>query len=63
MLTLARRDLGVDCDYVASAASVEEVKNLILAHSRAVHSDLLKAMRPEQKAEYARLAETKINVG
>ncbi len=60
MFSLACRDLGVDCDYVAVAASILEVKQDIIAHSRLAHPELLKAMDETQRAEFARLTDSKI---
>ncbi len=58
MYSLACRDLGIDCDYVATAPTKEEVKLLVLTHSRAAHADLMKAMDDQQRAELSNLADT-----
>ncbi len=62
MFSLACRDLGVDCDYVAIAATIPAVKQDIITHSRLAHAELMQAMDANQRAEYARLADTKIKV-
>lgn len=51
MFSYACRDLGVDCDFVVTAESVEEVKKATFAHAGVVHQDELAGMTPEQLAE------------
>jgi predicted small metal-binding protein len=60
MLKFACRDLGVDCDFVATGATVEEVKNQAFAHAGVVHADMLKTMSDEQKAQLTNAVETSI---
>ncbi len=62
MFSLACKDLGVDCDYVAVAASIPAVKQDILAHSRLAHPELMKAMDEQQRAEFSHLTDAKIKV-
>jgi predicted small metal-binding protein len=61
MLTFACKDVGVDCDYVATGNSVEEVKLAAFAHAEVVHQEILKSMTPEQLEELAKavVAKTK----
>jgi predicted small metal-binding protein len=51
MFKYACRDLGVDCDYVVSAATVEEVKEKVFAHAGVVHANMLKGMNEEELAK------------
>ena len=60
MLKFACRDLGMDCDFVATGATVEEVKNQAFAHAGVVHADMLKTMSDEQKAQLTNAVETSI---
>jgi len=50
-MQLACRDMGMDCDFVATGSTVEEVKSKAMAHAQAVHADVLKTMSsPAQMA-------------
>ncbi len=51
MLKFACKDLGIDCSFTATGATVEEVKQKALAHGQSVHKDLLAKMTPKQLAE------------
>ena len=44
MKTFACKDLGMDCSFVATGETVEEVKNKAMAHAQKVHADVLKQM-------------------
>jgi len=51
MKTFKCRDLGMDCDFVATGNTVEEVKKKAFEHAGQVHADMLKTMStPEQMA-------------
>lgn len=60
MLTFACKDTGVDCDFVATGETVEEVKEKTFAHADVVHAELLKSMTEEQLAELTRTVEANI---
>jgi predicted small metal-binding protein len=60
MLKFACSDLGVECDFVATGATVEEVQNQAFAHAGVVHADMLQAMSEDQKAQLARAVEASI---
>ena len=60
MLTFACKDTGVDCDFVATGETVEEIKEKAFAHAGVVHAELLKSMTEEQLAELTRTVEAKI---
>ena len=52
MKSLACKDLGMQCDFVATGNTVEEVKQKAMVHAQKVHADILKTMSsPEQMAE------------
>jgi predicted small metal-binding protein len=51
MPQFACRDMGMDCDFVATGSTVEEVKAKAMAHAQAVHADILRTMSsPAQMA-------------
>ncbi len=60
MLKFACKDVGVDCDFVATGATVEEVKNQAFAHASVVHADLLKGLSEAQMAEMTKAVEASI---
>ena len=62
MFKYACRDLGVDCDYVVSAASAEEVKEKVFAHAGVVHADMLKAMNKDELAQLTNAVEGAIKL-
>ena len=52
MKSLACKDLGMQCDFVATGNTVEEVKQKAMTHAQMVHGDILKTMStPEQMVE------------
>lgn len=60
MLKFACKDTGVDCDFVATGETVEEIKEKAFAHAGVVHADLLKSMTEEQMVELTRTVEANI---
>jgi predicted small metal-binding protein len=50
MYTFACRDLGTDCGFQATGATVEEVKQKALAHAQITHREELAKLPPEQLA-------------
>jgi predicted small metal-binding protein len=48
MKTFACKDLGLDCSFVATGSTVEEVKGKAMTHAQVVHQDLLAKMTPVQ---------------
>ena len=60
MYRFACKDLGVDCEFVATAPCPEELKGLALQHADEVHGDMLRAMSDDQKADMTRAMEAKI---
>lgn len=60
MLTFACKDVGVDCDFVATGATVEEVKEKAFTHAGVAHADILKGMNEEQMAQLTKTVEANI---
>ncbi len=60
MLKFACKDTGVECEFVATGATVEEVKQNAFAHARAVHAELLSQMSEEQLAQLTQTLEANI---
>lgn len=58
MLKFACKDTGVDCAFVASGNSVEEVKQAAFAHAKVVHKDLLQSMTQDQLDELVKTVES-----
>jgi predicted small metal-binding protein len=51
MYKYACRDLGVDCDFETTGATVEEVTQKVFAHAQVAHKDMLSKMSPLELAE------------
>jgi predicted small metal-binding protein len=60
MLKFACKDVGVDCDYIATGETVEAVKENAFAHAGVAHADILQSMSQEQLAELTRTVEANI---
>jgi len=60
METFACKSLGLDCDFVATGATKEEVMKKAMEHGGTVHADLMKNMTAEQSAEFAKKLEEAI---
>ena len=48
MLKFECKDLGMDCNFVATGTTAEEVKKKAVAHAQTVHKDLLAKMTQQQ---------------
>lgn len=57
MFKFACKDAGVDCGFVATGNSIDEVKQAAFAHAGVVHKDLLQSMTTEQLDALARTVE------
>jgi predicted small metal-binding protein len=57
MLTFACKDAGVECSFIATGNSVEEVKQAAFAHAEVVHKDILQSMTQEQLDGLAKTVE------
>ncbi len=51
MYKYACKDLGVDCDFKTTGATVEEVTKKVFEHAQVVHKDMLSKMSPTELAE------------
>jgi len=51
MFTFECKDMEMDCDYVATAASKEEVMDMAMAHAVEAHADVLQGLSTEQTEE------------
>ncbi len=61
MLKLACRDLGMDCNHIITASTVEEMKQKAMEHAKEVHLQMLMSMStPAQMAEMEKMIESKI---
>ncbi len=56
------RDLGVDCDYVITGVTFEEVKEKVFTHAGVVHADMLKGMSQEEVAQLTTAVEGAIKM-
>jgi predicted small metal-binding protein len=59
MLKFACKDVGVDCNFIATGNSVEEVKQAAFAHAEVAHKEILQSMTPAQLEEQAKSVEVK----
>ncbi|MGC1378826.1 MAG: DUF1059 domain-containing protein, partial [Anaerolineales bacterium] len=48
MMKFECKDMGMDCDFVATAETKEEVMALAMAHAAEAHGDMLKDLTPEE---------------
>jgi predicted small metal-binding protein len=60
MFKFACKDVGMDCTFVATGNTVEEVKEAAFAHAGVVHKDVMQSMTPEQLEGLAKTVEEKI---
>jgi len=60
MEDFACKRLGLDCDYVVTGATKEEVMKKAMEHGGTVHADLMKGMTEEQLAQFAQKLEAAI---
>jgi len=60
MLKFACKDVGLDCDFVATGSTVEEVKEKAFAHAGVVHADVLKGMNKDEMTQMTKSVEEKI---
>jgi predicted small metal-binding protein len=60
MLKFACKDTGVDCNFVATGETVEEIKEKAFAHAGVVHADLLRSLTEEQMVKLTRTLEANI---
>ena len=63
MKQFACKDLGMNCDFVASGNTVDEVKKKAVEHAQVRHADILKKMAgtPVQMVEFEKTIVSKIH--
>lgn len=54
MKTLSCKDMGVECDYVSTKPTAQEVKDDLSTHAQEVHSEMLAGMSEQDKSEMMR---------
>jgi predicted small metal-binding protein len=60
MLKFACKDVGLECDFVATGATAEEVKEKAFAHAGVVHAGMLKTMDKDELAQLTKTVEANI---
>ncbi len=60
MEQFACKTLGLECDFVATAATKEEVMAQVMAHGGTAHADLMTGMNEAQMAEFGQKLEAAI---
>ena len=60
MLKFACKDAGVDCDFVATGETAEEVKQKAFDHAGVVHAEIMRSMTQEQLEELAKTVDASI---
>ena len=61
MKQFACKDMGMNCDYVTTGQTVQEVLQKAMAHAQQKHADVLKTMTsPEQMAQMQKQLESVI---
>ena len=60
MKSIACKDMGVDCDFVATGETAEEVKAKLMKHAAEAHSDMMAGMSEEETAEMMRTIDEKL---
>jgi predicted small metal-binding protein len=60
MYQYACRDVGVDCDFVTTGATIDEVKEKAFAHAGVVHADVMKNMSEDELAQLTKAVEAVI---
>ena len=53
MEKFACKNLGLDCNYVVTGSTKDEVFKKALEHGNTVHAELMKNMTKEQSAQFA----------
>lgn len=60
MEKFACKNLGMDCDFVATGATKEEVLKKAMEHGAVAHADMMKDMTKEMASEFAKKLEASI---
>ena len=62
MYRFACKDVGVDCSFVTTGRTVEEVKNQAFAHAGVVHADFLQGLSKDEMARMTGAVEASIKM-
>ncbi len=60
MMKFACKDVGVNCDFVVTGTTAQEVKDKAMAHASVAHADLMKNMTKEQLEQMTKSVEASI---
>ena len=60
MKSFACKDVGIQCGFVTTGATKDEVLRKAIQHGETAHSDLMKKMTKEQAAKFAKDVEASI---
>jgi predicted small metal-binding protein len=60
MLKYSCKDLGMECNFVTTGATAEEVKKKVFDHAGVVHADMLKKMNKDELAKLTKKVEEAI---
>ncbi len=60
MMKFTCKDLGLNCNFVATGATKEEVIRKAMEHGGKVHADKMKNMTKEQTAQFGKQLEASI---
>jgi predicted small metal-binding protein len=60
MMRFACKDIGMDCNFVATGNTKEEVLKKAMAHGSTVHAAQMKNMTKEQSAQFGKQLEAAI---
>ena len=60
MLKFACKDVGLECYFVTTGATAEEVKQKAFAHAGVVHAGMLKNMNKDEMAKLTKTVEANI---
>jgi predicted small metal-binding protein len=60
MKTLACSDMGMECDYISTKPTAQDVKDDLLAHAQDAHSEMLASMSEQDRAEMMRLKDERM---
>ncbi|HEX7586653.1 MAG TPA: DUF1059 domain-containing protein [Patescibacteria group bacterium] len=60
MKTLSCKDMGTDCSFVATGETAEEVKNKMMEHAKADHTEMFNKMSKDEKMGMMKMMDEKM---
>ncbi len=63
MFKFACKDVGVDCNFVATGSTIEEVKKKAITHAGVAHADMMKGMSQAELEKLTKAVEASIKPG